>query len=98
MNFREFGTKTLSCGTVSYSYKLCYGGYMVRIVNLDTGSERCTVGVDVPSDYITVIMTHLMESDITEDNMDAFLINELNKYSELYPPKIKRTQGKYLYL
>lgn len=98
MNFVEFGTKTLPCGTVSYSYKLCYGGYMIRILNLDTSKERCTAGINVQSDYITVIMTNLMDNNVTADNMDAFIINELNHYLELYPPKRKRIHRKYLYL
>lgn len=98
MIFKEFGTKALSCGEVVYSYKLCTGGYMIKISNLATGKERCTAGINVSADYIPVIMTHLMDNDVTSDNMNEFLINELNKYFELYPPKVKRTQGKYLYL
>ena len=98
MNFTEFGRKILPCGTIVYSYMLCSGGYMIKITNLDTSEERCTAGVNVNRDYISVFMTNLMDNDITADNMDTFLMNELNNYFELYPPKAKRIQRKYLYL
>lgn len=98
MNFIDFGTKTLSCGTIMYSYKLCTGGYMIKITNLSTDSEIYSAGPDVSPDYIPTIMRHLMDNDVTAENLNEFLIDELNEYFELHPPKGKRTQNKYLYL
>ena len=98
MTFKEFGKKTLPCGTISYSYVLCIGGYMIRILNLDTLEERYTAGVSVNSDYISVIMTNLIENNVTVDNMHEFILNEMSKYLELHPPKTKRNHSKYLYL
>ena len=98
MNFTEFGRKTLSCGTFAYSYISCVGGYMIKITNLDTNYSRYTAGINVSKNYFPIIMTNLIENDITPDDMDMFLILEMTKYAELYPSIPKKSQRKYLYL
>ena len=98
MDFTEFGRKTLPCGTIAYSYARCDSGYMIKIANIDTDDARCTAGISVNKNYLSVIMANLMENDITMDDMDMFLILEMTKYNELYPPIRKKSQSKYLYL
>lgn len=98
MNFIEYGRKTLSCGTVVYSYMYCTGGYLIIVRNINTNEECGTAGVNVPREYLFGIMDRLMESDISPNDSSTFIFNEVHHYFELHPPKAQKAYSNYLYL
>ena len=98
MSFTEHGRKTLSCGTIVYSYKNCIGGYLITVKNIDTDKYSGTAGVDVSKEYLLEIMDRLMENNITPESSSTFIFDKVHHYFELHPRKAQKAYSPYLYL
>ena len=98
MNFIEYGRKENNNATIIYSYLRRKGGYTIYVQNITTCNDCTAAGIDISLKQFTALMDKLMSSVTDIDELNSFLLSELDSYTTNAQQNNSKNYSNYQYL
>ena len=98
MNYIEYGRKEINDTIIVYSYLRREGGYIINVQNMSTGNYCTAAGIDIPRIQFAELMEKLVISGIDVDELNSFLLSEIDSHLSDSQHNPQKNYGNYQYL
>lgn len=98
MNFIEYCRKEINSAVIVYSYLRCECGYIINAQNITTGNYCTAAGIDIPRKQFTELMDKLTASITDVDELNSFLLSEIDSYISALQQNNSKNYSYYQYL